>query len=239
MNLNIITLLVAVFLKGALNADINYAFKKPKPKPYKQFSTGFYLNAEFNRAKYSPPNFFVRSKSRTPVQPAGGIHFSKGVTKFLFADISIGLANATYIFNFRDVNGEARLESDRMAFLQSKINFNYVINKEAYNHYIFVGGGAQFLYRLYSQKNYVNEIVANTDWPIPSFYPMIGVGVRTYFNDNSYIQPSINFRIQPQKTLIYDRTLNQVSVGIIVGGDIRNLAKKEAKVKDKNIKIKI
>lgn len=227
-------LIMAVFIYFSLN---NTAFAKshPKPKIYKNFATGFYVNALFNRSVYNQPDFQLAYKTRNPIQPALGINLSKGINRFIVANASFGVSKAKYTFKFENVNGEPRLLSNEIGFLESKIDLNFILNPQGFGNFYFVGVGVQGLYRLYSDKIYVNEEIANTNWPMTSVMPVISFGTRNYFNSKSYIQPSLNFRFQPLNTVIFDRTFNQVSIGIIVGGSLANLIKSDKKpVKSEN-----
>lgn len=209
--------------------------KKIPKKPYQAFSSGFYLNADIGRAKYKAPNFFVRSKPANSLRPGLGVFISAGFHKRFFANIAAGYTSSSFIFKFSDVNGEPRLSQLDMGFYQGKANVNFVLNPESYNGFFYVGAGAQALQRVYTKEQYVNTPIENTVWPKTSIFPEILFGYRSYFNQGSYIQPAISFRFQPQRTLIYDRTLNQISAGISIGGDIRQLFKRGPKTNKSNI----
>ena len=221
-------LLVAAVVYFLLN-NSTFAKSHPKPKIYKNFATGFYVNALLNRSVYNQPNFYLEYKTRNPIQPALGINLSKGINSFIVANASFGVSKAKYTFKFENVNGEPRLVSNEIGFLESKIDLNFILNPKGFTNFYFVGIGAQGLYRLYSDKIYVNEEIANTNWPLTSVMPILSLGTRNYFNSKSYIQPSLNFRFQPLNTVIFDRTFNQVSIGIIIGGSLANLVKSDKK----------
>jgi len=205
------------------------AYGKEKPKVYKKLAPGFYVNALFNRSVYNQPDFYLNYKTRNPIQPALGINASKGINSFIIANASFGVSKVNYTFKFANVNGEPRIVSNETGFIESKIDFNFILNRNAFANFFYVGAGAQGLYRLYSHKVYVNEEIANSNWPLMSLMPILSFGTRNYFNSKSYIQPSLTFRFQPLKTSIFDRTLNQVSIGVIVGGSLSNLFKADKK----------
>ncbi len=198
-----------------------------KPKQYSKFSVGVFVKTEFNKSSYKQSVLDLAYETKNPIQFAAGLHISKGINKFIFADLSSGFSTAEYQFEFPETNGEARLYKTYSGFFQNNLNVNFVLNKESFNHYLFVSTGAQLLYKIYNQNIYINQEIEQTKWPLMRFFPQIGVGVKTYFNTDSYVQPSLNFRFNPDQTLVYDRLLNQVNFGIVFGGNVMNIFKKK------------
>ncbi len=219
MNIKGITIfsLFALFSLGQEVIAQNYNEILPK------LSIGIYARADFNSIKYKQPDLQLKVKDKSTPQISPNIYFSKGVSKNFLLDVIAGYGSAEYNISYSNSNGEARLIRSLQGFYQANAVLNWVVNPENFNYYFLVGAGATVQSKIFEQNTFINKEVPRSVWPNTNINPYFNVAFRTYFNNESFIQPMLGIKFSLQKQTIYERTLTQFNIGVIFGGSFSSL----------------
>jgi hypothetical protein len=188
-----------------------------------EFRWGLIGKLEFNRLKIENAENRPEVVYEPGLKGGLGLYTAVNLNRYWFIDASVLLSRAKYSPDY--TRGNTVFMDADVRFTQVNLCLNLVLNPRSERANVFLFGGAQLLYRRWGEERYVNDVVANSYWPVTRILTQAGLGVKLAAGRSYYLQPFAGFRYATEQQLVYDASMNQVFVGLVVCKGIKGKPK--------------